>query len=145
MMRSIPTVVLASMLILNSAALTAASPPPSPRARTLSEAQKNAMRSIQAESERQSVPVAQKLGETLRSVYANLLSDKPDAALDRKLDGEIKETAGQLLSIKSRSIRDIVALLTPEQKTLVRSEFGKTGVPDDPIDLIVHVLGSAEK
>ena len=143
-MRSIPAFVLSSMLCVNTATLTVASPAPSPPASALSDAQKNAMRSIQAESERQSAPIAQKLSEALKAVYGNLLSDKPDASLGRKLDGEIKETAGQLLSIKSQSIRDTVALLTPEQKKLVRSELGKPGTPDDLTDLIVRLLGSTE-
>lgn len=143
-MRSISSFVLSSILFLNAAVLAAASPATAP-VRTLSETQKNAMRSIQAESERQSAPIAQKLRETLRTVYGNLLSDKPDPSLDRKLDGAIKETADQLLSIKSQSIRDMVALLTPDQKKLVRSELGKPGAPDDLIDLIVGLLGGADK
>ena len=50
-----------------------------------------------------------------------------------------------LLSIKGQSIREMVKVLTPEQKQLIRVEMTKPGAPGDLSELIMKVFGVPEK
>jgi hypothetical protein len=50
-----------------------------------------------------------------------------------------------LLSIKGQSIRDMVKVLTREQKRLIKSEMTKPGAPGDLLELITKVFGIPEK
>ena len=74
-----------------------------------------------------------------------MLADKPDVDLRAKLDNEMKETTWELLSIKGQSIRDSVAVLTPEQKLLVRTEMAKPGAPADLMEVFGKTFKPAGK
>ena len=102
----------------------------------LSEAQVNALKAIKVESEKKAAPAALHFAGVMRQVYENMLADKPDAELRTKLDAEMKEGIWGLLLIKGQSMFDAVAVLTPEQKRILKAEMMKPGAPADMMELI---------
>ena len=114
-------------------------------AHTLTEAQKQAIKRIKSESEKKAAPTALIFAGIVSRIYENMLADKPDEALRLKLDAEMKEETWKLLAIKGQSIRDIVNVLTPEQKQLVKSEMIKPGAPADLTEVIAHTFKLDEK
>ena len=114
-------------------------------AHTLSEAQREAIKRIQVESEKRAAPAALRLAGIVSRIYENMLADKPDEGLRTKLSAEMKEAAWELLEIKGQSIRDTVNLLTPEQKQLVKGEMRKPGAPADLSEVIARTFKLDEK
>ena len=136
------------LALASFAAQTAAAQTPSPAgaaAQPLSEAQRQAMKSIKTESEKKAAPLAAQLAATAKQIYENMLSDKEDEALRQKLDKELNETAGKLLAIKGQSIREMVGVLAPAQKQFVREEMRKPGAPGDLSELIERLFNSPEQ
>jgi len=111
----------------------------------LTPAQLQSIKSIRSATERKAAPLAIRLAATVRRVYENMLSDKEDEALRKRLSSQMNEVASQLLAIKGQSIREIVRVLTPEQRSLIRSEMKKPGAPADLSELIMHVFKVPEK
>lgn len=139
---------LLTALLLSAASSTQAqadAPHKEDAAHTLTEAQKQAIKRIQAESEKRAAPAALRLAEVVRRVYENMLADKPDEELRSRLSAEMKEAAWELLAIKGQSIRETVNVLTPEQKQLVRDEMRKPGAPADLSEVIAHTFRLDEK
>src|ERR1051326_1763384 len=87
----------------------------------LSDEQKRAIKKRLDEIKKRAEPLALRLAQTAKKVYENMLADQPDEALRRKLSNEMKELTGELVLLKGQSIREVVNLLTPEQKRLVRA------------------------
>jgi Spy/CpxP family protein refolding chaperone len=114
-------------------------------AHTLSEAQKQAIKRIRVESEKKAAPAALRFAGIVNKIYENMLSDKPDEELRARLSAEMKETAGELLTIKGQSIRETVNVLTPEQKQLIKSERLKPGAPADLSEVIAHTFNLTDK
>jgi Spy/CpxP family protein refolding chaperone len=111
----------------------------------LSEAQKQAIKSIRSESEKKAAPFALELAATAKKIYENMLAEKPDEQLRARLAQEMNEIVVKILSIKGQSIRDMVGVLTPEQKQLIRREMRKPDAPGDLTDLIVRTFKIPEK
>ena len=114
-------------------------------AHTLTEAQKEAIKRIHVESEKKAAPAALKLASIVSKIYENMLADKPDEELRARLSAEMKEAAWELLAIKGQAIREIVGVLTPEQKQLIKSEMRKPGAPADLSEVIAHTFKLADK
>jgi Spy/CpxP family protein refolding chaperone len=150
-MKSTPAIsFLLSALILVTASRVAAQTRPdssdTPGAgHSLSEAQVRAIRLVRSESEKKAVPLAVKLASTAKQIYENLLGESEDEGVRRKLSKQMDEVVAQLLAIKGESIRDMVAVLTPDQKQFVRSEMAKSGAPGDLSELILKVFRVPEK
>lgn len=107
---------------------------------TLTDAQKQALKAIDEEAKKKAAPLALQLGEVAKKVYTNMLADPPDPELRTKLAGEMRETVWALLSIKGDSIWQSVAVLTPEQKRLLKAEMAKPGAPADLSEVIGHLF-----
>jgi hypothetical protein len=114
-------------------------------AHPLSEAQIQAIKSVRAASEKRAAPLALQLAATAKQIYENMLSEKEDAALRRRLGRELDEAALKLLNIKGQSIRETVAVLTPAQRQLVRDEMRRPGAPGDLSELIARLFNLPEK
>lgn len=106
----------------------------------LTAAQLQTIESIRAESKKKAAPFALRLASAAKQIYENMLSEHEDEALRQRLSGEMNEVVVELLAIKGRSIRDMVRVLTPEQKKFVKSEMQKLGAPDDLSELIVRMF-----
>lgn len=111
----------------------------------LTAAQLQAIKSIRTESEKKAAPLALRLASAAKQIYENMLSEKEDDALRQRLSREMDEVVVGMLAIKGQSIRDMVRVLTPEQRKLVRSEMQKPGAPADLSELIMRVFDIPEK
>src|SRR5690348_5955392 len=95
-----------------------------PDANTLSAAQKQAIQqaiqAVETDTKAQTAEFAQKLESLSKSMNRNLLSDKTDDDLDRKLTAELAQAIGSLVTkavqVKLRAGHEMVKILTPEQK-----------------------------
>lgn len=112
---------------------------------SLSEEQKKSLMAIKVESEKKAAPIALRFAGIVKRIYENMLADKPNPRLRAKLDAEMKETGWQLLMIKGQSMFDAVAVLTPEQKRILKAEMMKPGAPADMGELIEKTFKPTEK
>lgn len=112
---------------------------------SLTAAQLQMINSIRAESEKKAAPVVLRLAATTKQIYENMLSDKEDDSLRQKLSRELNAVAAELLTIKGQSIRDIVGVLTPEERQLIRREMQKPDGPADLSELIMRVFQIPQK
>lgn len=113
--------------------------------RRLSEAQLQSIKSIQTKWAKLAAPLALHLAVTVKAVYANMLRDKEDARLRERLGAEMHTVAGELLAIKGQSIREVLHVLTPIQKLLIKNEMGKANAPADLMELTVRTFNIPEK
>lgn len=111
----------------------------------LTAAQLQAIKSVRIESEKKAAPLALRLASTAKQIYKNMLSEKEDEALGQRLSREMDKVVVALLALKGQSIRDMVRVLTPEQRQLMRSEMQKPGAPGDLSELIMRVFNVPEK
>lgn len=116
----------------NGANATRVAPPP------ISDAQRAALAAIQTKNEKSAAKVGLRMAGIVRRVYGNMLSEKPDENLRIRLAKELQETAAELLAIKGQSIREMVNVLTPEQRRYIRTELAKPGAPADLGELITR-------
>ncbi|MGB8508444.1 MAG: hypothetical protein WCD76_08560 [Pyrinomonadaceae bacterium] len=112
---------------------------------TLSEAQKAAIKRVRVESERKAAPTAVRLAVVVSRIYDNMLADQPDEKLRVKLSAEMKAAAWELLAIKGQGVREMVNVLTPAQKRLVKSEMRKPGAPADLSEVISRTFKLTDK
>jgi Spy/CpxP family protein refolding chaperone len=121
-------------------------PKPAAAARpSLTAAQKQALQAIDDEAKKKAAPVALRFAKIVKDIYENMLADQPDEDLRAKLANEMKESTWELLSIKGQAIRDSVAVLTPEQKQILRTEMAKPGAPSDLTEVIGKTFRPASK
>jgi uncharacterized membrane protein YgcG len=114
-------------------------------AHTLTDAQKQSIKRIQTEAERRAAPAALRLAAIVSKVYANMLADKPDARLRATLSARMERATWAVLSIKGQSVYDILRVLTPAQRQLVRTEMQKPGAPMDLSEVVAHIFKLDEK
>ena len=141
----LPVLVFAASLKTATAQTSSSAENKADAVHTLSEAQKQAMKRIQVETEKRAAPVAMRLAGLVSKIYENMLADKPDEKLRATLSTQMKKTTWELLSIKGQSIRETVNVLMPEQKQLVKSEMLKPGVPADLSEVIARTFKLANK
>lgn len=103
----------------------------------LSDAQRNSMLTILAESKKQALPVLMQLAEQAMKTNENLLSDKPDEAAINKHKAEMGATLSQLIGLRIDSIGQMLKVLTPPQKQLVIAEAAKKDGEKDLFNVIV--------
>lgn len=113
---------------------------PTDTAQHLSKEQLALMKNIQTESEKKAALVALKLAQVAKQIYQNMLADQENQALRQELTKKLNAATTELLAIKGQSIRDIVKVLTPEQKQRVMKEMQKPGASADLTELIGKVF-----
>jgi flagellar motor switch protein FliG len=69
-----------------------------------------------------------------------MLADKPDARLRASLSARMEKATWALLAIKGQSVYEILRVLTPAQRQLVRSEMKKPGAPMDLSEIVAHLF-----
>ena len=107
----------------------------------LSPAQIDQLKAVKANLEKQAAPAALGLATTAKKIYVNMLADKEDQKLRKKLTKDLHRYAGELLNIKGQSFRDTLAVLTPIQKKLVLAEMQKPDAPGDLSEAVEKVFG----
>lgn len=114
-------------------------------AHTLTDAQRQAIKRIQTDAEKQAAPAALRLAEIVNKIYENMLADEPDEKLRADLSAQMEKATWSLLSIKGQSIHDIIRVLTPAQRQLVRVEMRKPGSPADLSEVVARLFRLEEK
>ncbi len=96
--------------------------------------------SAKAEAEKQSAKIA----EIAKNIDRNLLSGKPDDELDRKLSADfaaqVTNMVNAAIQAKLAASREIVKVLTPDQKAALLAELDKPGANPDITELINKAL-----
>lgn len=108
--------------------------------RTLSPQQIESLKNIKTKVGREAAPLAKRLAVTIKQVYDNMLADKPNEKRRKKLSKQMTATTGKLLLVKGNSIREMIGVLTPEQKELLKSEMKKPNAPADLSELFERVF-----
>ena len=153
-MRSVPPMVIwLAMSLYLAAGQAQEKPPDGANSNKLSEAQKQALetaaQTVESEGQSQTAPLALKIGTIAKDFDRNILSEKPDPALDGKLTGElvaaVSEAVTAAVHSKLKAVREMVKVLTPEQKKLLLLELAKPDTNPDLIELVGNVLGDKKK
>ena len=138
------------MLAAQPAAVLAQEKPPAEAdANALTAAQKQALQqtlqSIENDSKTKAEALAQKLGLAAKSFDRYILSGKPDPELDRKMSadfvGAVTEVVAMAVQLKLSQMREIVKILTPEQRKLLLTELDKPDSNPDLTELAAKVFG----
>ena len=111
----------------------------------LAPSQVQAIKSIRRRTEMRAAPFALRIATATKKIYNNMLSEKENEALRRRLSKEMNEAVVAVVNIKGQSIREMVTVLTSEQRRFVRSEMEKPGAPADLSELIMRVFKVPEK
>jgi hypothetical protein len=114
-------------------------------AHTLTDSQKQAIKGIQTDAERRAAPAVLRLNGIMSKVYANMLAERPDARLRATLSARMEKATWALFAIKGQSFYEILRVLTPAQRQLVRNEMKKPGAPSDLSEVLAHTFKLDEK
>lgn len=106
----------------------------------LSEGQKSAIRSILSKAKLEAVPLALLGAQAAKAFDENVLAEAPAAAEDERTTKQLLDSLAGVANLRLQTIRDVVALLTPEQKRLLRAEMSKPGTPTALLDVLARVF-----
>ncbi len=106
----------------------------------LSAAQMDAVKNIRNKVATEAAPLALQLAAAVKQIYDNMLADAPKAKLREKLSKQMTGTVVKILLIKGQSIREMVGILTPEQKKFLKTEMTKPDAPADLSELMERVF-----
>jgi hypothetical protein len=127
-------------LILTAACAAQEKPDPNSLSETQKKALENAKQSMENETKTKTVAITLKLAALAKSLDRNMLADQPDPEVDKKLLNDLVQTVTEMvagvLQTKIAGDREVIKLLTPEQKKLLRDEVEKVGSNPDLSELI---------
>jgi|ERR1700677_2149933 hypothetical protein len=154
-MLKMPTIRLALLILLAAPLYLAAQdkPSPAPTPNTLTAAQQQALQqalqAVETAGQSEAAPLAVKIGVIARSFDRNVLAEKPDAELDVKLSNQLVEAVGAVvtaeLHAKLNGVREMIKVLTPQQKKILLAELDKPDINPDLTELVGSVLGEKKK
>jgi hypothetical protein len=111
----------------------------------LSEEQKRAIRSILMKSKLEGIPLALLGAQGAKEFDENILLETPSAESDQKASKKLLDGLAGVAELRLQTIRDVVALLTPEQKRLLRAEMAKPGTPTALLEVLARVFKLPEE
>jgi hypothetical protein len=111
----------------------------------LSEEQKRAIRSILTKSKLEGAPLALLGAQGAKEFDENILSETPSAESDQKATRKLLDGLDGVAELRLQTIRDVVALLTPEQKQRLRAEMRKPGTPTALLEVLARVFKLPEE
>jgi Spy/CpxP family protein refolding chaperone len=106
----------------------------------LSDEQKRAIHSILTKSKMEGVALALLGAQGAKEFDENVLSEQPNAEADQKATKKLTDAVAGVTALRLQTIRDVVALLTPEQKQLLRAEMAKPGTPTALLEVLARVF-----
>ncbi len=106
----------------------------------LSDEQRRAIQSILTKSKLAGVPLALLGAQAAKAFDENVLAETSDAAADERATKQLLDSLAGVANLRLQTIRDVVALLTPEQKRLLRAEMSKPGTPTALLDVLSRVF-----
>src|SRR6266567_3220635 len=128
--------------LLAAVAVCAAQETPNPN--LLTESQKQALekarKTVEGETKTKTVTITLKLASIAKDLDRNILADQPNPDLDRKLQNDLAQTVAEMVSgvlqAKIAADREVVKVLTPEQKKILLAELDKANTNPDLAELI---------
>jgi hypothetical protein len=111
----------------------------------LSDEQKSAIRSIVAKSKAEGAVLGLAGAQGAKEFDENVLSESPSAEADAKATKKLLDSLAGVAELRLETIRQVVALLTPEQKRLLREEMSKPGTPTALLDVLRRVFKLPEE
>jgi hypothetical protein len=143
----ISAIVALALLTSLSPAQTPA-PPTAPAPSSLTPAQMETLKKLLASSDTDSKariqPTAEKITEIAKAIGRNVLAEKPDPELDKKLRADmtnaVLETVKIAMDIRLNAIADIAKVLTPDQKKFLLAELDKPETNPDLAELVQRRL-----
>jgi hypothetical protein len=143
----ISAIVALALLTSLSPAQTPA-PPTAPAPSSLTPAQMETLKKLLASSDTDSKariqPTAEKITEIAKAIDRNVLAEKPDPELDKKLRADmtnaVLETVKIAMDIRLNAIADIAKVLTPDQKKFLLAELDKPETNPDLAELVQRRL-----
>jgi hypothetical protein len=140
--------VLLSIALLGTAIVNAqAQPAPAPR--DLTDAQRQMLKTAEADLAAKIAPLAEKVGQSAKDLDRALLADKPDPALERRLGDEFADAVSKIIvgaiRLRVAALHDIVGTLTPDQKKLLLTELDKPDTDPDLLELMKKVFAQKKQ
>jgi hypothetical protein len=111
----------------------------------LSEEQKRGIHSIIAKSKAEGVVLGLAGAQGAKEFDVNVLSESPSTEADAKATKRLLDSLAGIAELRLETIREVVALLTPEQKRLLREEMSKPGTPTALLDVLKRVFKLPEE
>jgi hypothetical protein len=111
----------------------------------LSEEQKRAIHSIIAKSKAEGAVLGLAGAAGAKEFDENVLSETPGTEADAKATKKLLDALAGVAELRLETIREVVALLTPEQKRLLREEMSKPGTPTALLDVLKRVFKLPEE
>lgn len=147
------TIRLALSICLAAPLYLAAQDKAAPASNTLTAAQQQAvqqaMQAADNAGKSEAASLAAKVGEIAKGFDRNILSGKPDTGLDTKLADQLVAAVGEVVTAamhaKLNGVREIVKILTPEQKKLLLAELDKPDTNPDLTELVGNLLVAKPK
>jgi hypothetical protein len=120
-----------------------------PNPNLLTEPQKQALdkakQSMESETKTKTIAISLKLAALAKSLDRNMLADQPDPETDKRLLNDLTQTVTEMvagiLQTKISADREVVKLLTPEQKKILLAEIDKADANPDLAELIGKLFG----
>jgi Spy/CpxP family protein refolding chaperone len=98
------------------------------------------LQTLESDAKAQTEKQNAKIAEIAKNIDRNLLSGKPDEELDRKLSAdfatEVTNLVNTAIQAKLTTVREMVKVLTPEQKAALLVELEKPGANPDLAELV---------
>jgi len=98
------------------------------------------VQTLESDTKAQTEKQNAKIAGIAKDIDRNLLSGKPSEELDRKLSADFAAQVTNLVNAaiqaKLAAVRDMVKVLTPDQKTLLLAELEKPGANPDLAELV---------
>jgi hypothetical protein len=111
----------------------------------LSDEQRRAIQSVIAKGKAEGALLALAGAQGAKEFDENVLSDSPGAEADAKATKKLLDALAGVAELRLETIREVVALLTPEQKRLLREEMSKPGTPTALLDVLRRVFQLPEE
>jgi len=127
-----------------AASMQAAQPQTAPAANALTGAQKQRLQAIEAGAGAKDDQFSRSMRELAKAFDRNILSPKPSAETDENLTNEIAGNVAQAVRMRMAVVRDMVKVLTPEQKNALLVELAKPDTNPDLAELIGKMFGSQQ-
>jgi Spy/CpxP family protein refolding chaperone len=106
----------------------------------LSDEQKRAIQSIMSKGKLEGALIAVEGARAAKRFDLNLLSESPDPAREEAETKTLLDSLANVARLRLRILKDVVALLTPEQRRVLRNEMSKADTPPELLDVLARVF-----
>lgn len=126
-------------LVVSLQIVSAGQAPAAQAQNPLTAQQTAAIQAILKRTAAQAAPLGLKIEAAARRLNENVLSDSPDEAVSTAATTEISTSLSSAVTLPIKAVKEIAALLTPEQRKFLRAEMAKPGAEANLLELIGRV------